>query len=290
MNLSERFIDLHLHSTCSDGLLPPEELVALAAARGLSAIALADHDNVDGVDVAMEAGRRHGVEIISGVELSVIWEDLEDVHLLGYGFDQHDPGLLASLDSFRAFRAGRNEQIVERVNSRLLEQGKDPIRFDRVCQLAGGTFGRPHIARALLEAGHVKTMEDAFKRYLVPCNVPKRFFPVVEAIDLIHAAGGLAVLAHPPYIPGGRQGFRVILDDLVSKGLDGVEVYCGGSGPEDTFWYLTETRKRGLLVTGGSDDHGNGEPQTDAPGAGIGSLCVPYVLLEEMHAALHRRG
>jgi predicted metal-dependent phosphoesterase TrpH len=288
MDLSERFIDLHLHTTCSDGLLAPEELVALAATRGLAAIALADHDNVDGIDVAMEAGRRSGVEVISGVELSVIWEDLEDIHLLGYGFDQHHPGLLSSLASFRDFRAGRNEQIVERVNTRLLEQGREPIRFERVCELAGGTFGRPHIARALLEAGQVKTMEDAFSRYLVPCNVPKRYFPVAEAIDLIHAAGGVAVLAHPPFIPGGRQAFRTILDDLVAKGLDGVEVYTGGSGPEETYWYLTETRKRGLLVTGGSDDHGNGDLETDAPGARIGSLSIPYALLQELRVALAR--
>ncbi|ORJ57582.1 PHP domain-containing protein [Geothermobacter hydrogeniphilus] len=290
MNQADKTVDLHLHSTCSDGLMTPEEVVMLAAERGVAAIALADHDNVDGIDAALAAGERLGVEVISGVELSVIWEDLQDVHLLGYGFDHHHPRLTASLAEFRDFRAGRNERIVERVNDRLVEQGRTPISFERVWQLAGGTFGRPHIARALLEAGHVKTMEEAFKNYLVSCNIQKRFFPVVEAIDLIHDAGGVAVLAHPPYIPGGRETFRRILDDLQPKGLDGVEVYNGGAGVEETFWYLTETRRRGLLVTGGSDDHGNGDSGQDAAGARLGSLNVPYDCLEELRRKLESAG
>jgi len=285
----QKTVDLHLHSTCSDGLMTPEEVVTLAAERGVAAIALADHDNVDGIDAAMAEGERLRVDVISGVELSVCWEDLEDVHLLGYGFDHHHPQLIASLAEFRQFRAGRNEQIVERVNARLAEQGRAPISFERVRQLAGGTFGRPHIARALLEAGHVKTMEEAFKGFLISCNVQKRFFPVLEAIELIHAAGGLAVLAHPPYIPGGRATFRRLLDDLQPKGLDGVEVYNGGAGVEEGFWYLTETRKRGLLVTGGSDDHGNAASTQDAPGSRLGSLNVPYDCLVELRLALASR-
>jgi len=283
-------VDLHLHSTCSDGLMTPEEVVALAAERGVAGIALADHDNVDGIDAAIAAGEKLGVEVISGVELSVIWEDLQDVHLLGYGFDQHHPQLSASLAEFRDFRARRNEQIVERVNEKLADQGREPISFERVRQLAGGTFGRPHIARALLEAGHVASMEEAFKQFLIPCNVPKRYFPVLEAIDLIHAAGGVAVLAHPPYIPGGRSTFRRILDDLQPKGLDGVEVYNGGAGVEEAFWYLTETRRRGLLVTGGSDDHGSSDPEQDAAGCRLGSLNVPYDCLQELREELAARG
>ncbi|GAB4164158.1 MAG: PHP domain-containing protein [Geothermobacteraceae bacterium] len=281
-------IDLHLHSTCSDGLRTPEEVVALAAQRHVAAIALADHDNVDGIDAALAAGQRLGVEVISGVELSVIWRDIEDVHLLGYGFDQHHAGLVEALRGFRDFRETRNERIVERVNARLVEQGRESITFERVRQLAGGTFGRPHIARALIEAGHVADMEQAFRDYLVPCNVAKRFFPVEEAVELIHQAGGVAVLAHPPYIPGGRDTFLAMLEDLVPKGLDGVEVYNGGAGPEETFWYLTETRRRGLLVTGGSDDHGT-DRDADAPGHGLGSLEIPWELLVELRQELDRR-
>ncbi|TYO99845.1 hypothetical protein EDC39_1015 [Geothermobacter ehrlichii] len=289
MTRPDKTIDLHLHSTCSDGLLAPRQVVELAARRGVAAIALADHDNVDGVDVAMAAGAELGVEVIAGVELSVIWGEVQDVHLLGYGFDHHHSELTASLAEFRAFRAGRNERIVERVNEKLAAQGRTPIRFERVRQLAGGTFGRPHIARALIEAGHVVDMEQAFRDYLVPCNVPKRFFPAEEAIALIHAAAGVAVLAHPPYLPGGRDTFLRLLDDLVPRGLDGVEVYNGGAGVEETFWYLTETRRRGLLVTGGSDDHGRGEEGEESPGCSLGSLNVPYALYEELLQALARR-
>ncbi len=286
---SGKTIDLHLHTTCSDGLMTPEQVVALAAERGVAAIALADHDNVDGIDAALAAGAGLGVEVLSGVELSVIWGEVQDVHLLGYGFDHHHPQLTASLAEFRAFRAGRNARIVERVNEKLAAQGRTPIRFERVRQLAGGTFGRPHIARALLEAGHVADMEQAFRDYLVPCNVPKRYFPVEEAIELIHAAGGVAVLAHPPYLPGGRETFLGLLDDLAPRGLDGVEVYNGGATGEELFWYLTETRRRGLLVTGGSDDHGQGGTDEDAVGCTLGSLKVPYGLYEELRQALAKR-
>ncbi|HAD03616.1 MAG TPA: phosphatase, partial [Desulfuromonas sp.] len=195
-----RYVDLHLHSTCSDGLHPPAAVVAMAAGLGLAAIAIADHDNIDGIDAAMAAGAAHGVEVLSGVELSVIWQGYDDIHLLGYGFDHHQEKLRHDLTAFQDFRARRNEMIVERVNEKLAAEGRGAIDFAVVREKAGGTVGRPHIAMALVEAGIVTDSEAAFNRYLIPCNVAKRDFPIAEAIALIHSAGGVAVLAHPPFI------------------------------------------------------------------------------------------
>jgi len=282
------YVDLHLHSTCSDGLHPPAEVVRQAAAAGLAAIALCDHDNIDGIDAAMAAGREGGVEVLSGVELSVLWEEHEDIHLLGYGFDHRDAALGAALREFQDFREGRNERIVERVNARLAAEGRAPIDFLRVRALAGGTVGRPHIAQALIEAGHVKHNEEAFRNYLVPCNVAKRYFPVDEAIALVHAAGGVTSLAHPPFITNDRKEFERLLDAFVPLGLDGVEAWNNGSSNDDIDWYITAARRRGLIVTGGSDYHGIEAGQVRL-GSGRGNLKIPYACVEEIRAALARR-
>lgn len=269
------FVDLHLHSTCSDGKLSPEGVIAAAAAAGLRAVALADHDNIDGIEPALATGERLGIEVLSGVELSVVWGERKDVHLLGYAFDWRHPELVQSLAEFQAFRENRNAQIVDRVNARLAKEGRQPISFARVRQLAGGTVGRPHVALALLEAGAVRSVEDAFRRYLGSCNVPKRFFPADEAIDLLHRAGGVAVLAHPPFVTRDRQAFLAFLEELITLGLDGVEVHNSGASKEDIDWYLTQAVRRGLLVTGGSDYHGL-EGEGLRIGIGPGHLRIPY--------------
>lgn len=277
-------VDLHLHSTCSDGALSPQAVAERAAALGLKALALADHDNIDGIDALLAAGEKLGLEVLSGVEFSVVWRHWNDIHLLGYCFDHHYPPLVAALREFQLFRETRNERIVERVNQRLVTEGRQPISFARVRELAGGTVGRPHIAMALHEIGAVRTTEEAFKRYLVPCNVEKRLFPVSEAIELIHAAGGVAVLAHPPFITRDREEYRALLDELVELGLDGVEVYNSGSSRDERDWYLTETRRRGLIVTGGSDFHGlPGEEQQIGE---VRGKKIPYSCVEEIRARL----
>ena len=280
-----RLVDLHLHSTYSDGILAPTEVVRLAAEAGLAAVSLADHDNIEGTDEALAAGREFGVEVLSAVELSVVAGSFSDVHLLGYGFDHHHPELLASLHEFRAFREGRNERIVARVNDRLAAEGREPIDFAAVRALAGGTVGRPHIAMALMEKGYACDRDEAFKRYLVPCNVPKRYFPVAEAIDLVHRAGGVTVLAHPPYITPSRTAFRELLAELIALGLEGIEVYNTGASRDDLDWYLTEARRHHLIVTGGSDFHGI-EGGEITIGVGRGNLRIPYSCVEELRAAL----
>lgn len=273
-------VDLHLHSTHSDGTLPPAALVSQAAALGLRAIALADHDNLDGIAEARHAGEAMGVEVVAGVELSVVWGELRDLHLLGYAFDPQHPGLNAALVEFRAFRAKRSRLILERVNARLAGAGQPALDFATVAARAGGTLGRPHLGQALLAAGHVRSMEEAFTRYLVPCNVPKRLFPVDEAISLLHAAGGCAVLAHPLFIDTDEAALPGLIDTLIDLGLDGMEVWCGGAGNDEVDRLLTLARRKGLIATGGSDFH---QPGTGpAMGSGLGNLRIPYRCVEEL--------
>lgn len=278
------FVDLHLHSTYSDGVMAPAELVGQAARLGLRAIALADHDNVDGIPEAQAAGEQYGVEIITGVELSVVWEELSDLHLLGYDFDCRDAALREALAEFRAFRAGRSERILENINQRLHAERRPPLRFAEVAARAGGTLGRPHIGQALIAAGYARDMEEAFSRYLVPCNLAKRFFPIAEAIDLVHRAGGCVVLAHPPFIKVTDAELNNCLDVFIGLGLDGLEAYNSGTDNAGIDRYITIARRLGLIVTGGSDFH-QPQPGGVAMGVGRGNLKVPYRCVEEIRAA-----
>ncbi len=277
------FVDLHLHSTFSDGHLSPAELVARAAGAGLRAIAITDHDNVDGVPEAIAAGRRAGIEIVSGVELSVVWQNYQEIHLLGYDFDPQNAFLQRSLQEFRAFRANRSREILTRVNQRLIDQNKPPLDFAKVADLAGGTLGRPHIGQALLNAGHVRSMEQAFQAYLVPCNIPKRHFPVNDAIDMLHGAGGCAVLAHPPFIGIAERELEGLVDSFIDMKLDGLEVYNGGADNATIDRHLTLARRRNLIVTGGSDFHRD-EPAGAELGRWRGDLKISYRCVEEIHA------
>jgi predicted metal-dependent phosphoesterase TrpH len=281
-------VDLHLHSTFSDGVLTPTELVAEAAKANLRAIALADHDNVDGIPEAMAAGKEHGIEVISGVELSVVWGDYQDLHLLGYNFDYNDSALKKSLHEFRDFRAGRSQRILENINQKLASENKAQIDFTEVTKRAGGTIGRPHIGQALLEAGYVKTMDEAFERYLVQCNEPKRYFLMDEAIRLIHSAGGCTVLAHPPFIKVDDVTLKELLHEFIAMGLDGIEAYNSGSTNDMIDRYITLGRQMGLIITGGSDFHQPIEGGV-VMGSGRGNLKIPYRCVEEIHDITNAR-
>ena len=284
----EKRVDLHLHTTCSDGWLSPAELIARAAAAGMQVVAVADHDNVDGIDAAIAAADDCGIEVIPAVELSCQWRDYHDIHLLGYGFDHQHPELLRKLAGFREFRAGRNQQIVEKVNRQLRDEGRAPLDFAQIEASAGGTLGRPHIALALRAAGCVQSHDEAFERYLVPNNVPKRLFPIDEAIALIHRCGGIAVLAHPPYVTRRHDALENLITEFVDLGLDGLEAYNNGVNQDGVFWLINLARRHGLIVTGGSDFHGSEEGET-AIGGGNGRLKIPYACVEEVRLALQRR-
>ncbi len=261
----------------------------MATRAGLVAIAIADHDNIDGIDPAMAAARTLGLEVIPAVELSSQWRTFTDMHLLGYGFDHQDRALASELRQFQSFRAQRNEKIIAAVNLKLADEKRAPIDPQEVRSLAGGTIGRPHIAQVLRQKGYVSGNEEAFTRYLVPCNVPKYFFPADKAISLIHACGGVAVLAHPPYVTRDHHQLEALVAELVSLGLDGIEVYNNGSGLEDTDRLIRVARHHDLIITGGSDFHG--EPGSAIQiGYGLRGIRVPYDCVDEIKQALTRRG
>lgn len=281
-------VDLHVHTTCSDGHFSPRQVVKLACKAGVRAIAIADHDNIDGIDEAQSAGEEYGLEVFAAVELSSQWQDHPDIHLLGYGFDHHDPQFKRQLARFQTFRAGRNQQIVEKVNRQLAAEGRAALDFNTITQSAGGTIGRPHIAQALRRAGYVASHDDAFDRYLEPNNVAKCFFPIDEAIALIHATGGVAVLAHPPYVTRNHAELENLVESFAAMGLDGLEAYNNGVNQDGVFWLINLARRHGLIVTGGSDFHGS-EGSEITIGGGQGRLPIPYACVEELHSALRRR-
>ena len=250
------FIDLHIHSNCSDGAFSPTELVQLASSEGLIAVAIADHDSVAGVAEGVAAGTACGIEVIPAVELSVQFKEWQDVHLLGYGMEWSDARFLQELNGFRDRREHRNIEILERVNEMLAEEGRAPVELSEVLAFARDSIGRPHIARALLERGYVSTVEDAFRRFLIPCNVPKCYWPMQDAIREIRRLGGVAVLAHPTTVSSDRQELRDILTELSETGLDGIEVFNNLAQQDEMEFLRRLADELGLLVTGGSDFHG----------------------------------
>lgn len=249
-------IDLHIHSSFSDGAFTPSELVALAVKLDVGVIAIADHDSVAGVGEATVAGDAAGIEIIPAVELSVQFKEWQDVHLLGYGIDCCDEKFLQSLDGFRERREGRNDEILARVNAILNDEGRSPLDRRNVLAFARDSIGRPHIARALLEQRYAVSVEDAFRRYLVPCNVPKSYWPIDDAIAEIHRIGGVAVLAHPTSITKDTITLGSVISNLQLVGLDGIEVYNNMGWPLEIEFLRRTAEDSGLLMTAGSDFHG----------------------------------
>ena len=252
-------IDLHTHSTASDGTLSPEELADLAAEKGLRAIALTDHDTVGGVAAALERGNHRRVLVIPGVELGARYNGGGQMHILGYYIDHRHPFLLDRLSWLRARRRERAEKIVSR-----LHEIDVPISRDRVFQLAGiGSLGRPHVARALLEAGHVRSVSEAFDRYLkegAPAFIEKFQFTSRQAIRLIRTSGGVAVLAHPASLKLSPNGLEACVEQLISEGLGGIEVYWSKHSKSEIAYYEGVATRFGLIVTAGSDFHGINKP------------------------------
>jgi 3',5'-nucleoside bisphosphate phosphatase len=270
------FVDLHSHSTASDGSRPPRAVVVAARAAGLSAIALTDHDTMAGVAEAADAGRQLGVRVVPGVELSAIDGDRE-VHVLGLHIERA-AALETMLSEFRESRHARAEQIVAKLNALAI-----PITFDAVlAQAAGGAIGRPHIARALIAEGWARDSRDAFDRYLgagKPAYVPKQRLSVAEAVALIHAGSGIAVLAHP-----GGDGRREIVERFVALGLDGLEVRHPGHSAEDIARLGALVDFFRLVPSGGSDWHGAAEgPRT------LGVMRVPGSWLDRQDARVADR-
>lgn len=274
----KNLVDLHLHSTHSDGVRTPAELVAMASGLGLRAIALADHDTVDGVDEALAAGEACGIEVLPALEFSVAFGSYRDVHVLGYLIDHRDTGLRDILSEFRERRARRGEAIVDRINEKLATEGRSPISSADASALAGGALGRPHIAQVLMARGYVRDMQEAFIRYLIPCDVPKRYFPVEEALATIRRLGGVAVLAHPTTVTAERDTLTAVIDTLCAMGLGGLEAYNNVCSEQESSFLRSYADKQGLVWTGGSDYHGIEEGIS--MGSGRGSMAVPYSCVE----------
>ncbi|MCC5875412.1 MAG: PHP domain-containing protein [Candidatus Sumerlaeia bacterium] len=247
--MSQIYADLHSHSNASDGSDRPAEVVRRAKAAGLAVLALTDHDTVAGVAEAMEEGRRQGVKVIAGTELTC-YVDGREVHVLGYGIRIDDPDLAGHCTRFQKARIERAAEI----GRRLAEAGA-PIDIESVMAEAdGGVVGRPHVARALHAAGHVSSVQEAFNRFLAegkPANVHKLQVTAEECVDVIRKAGGIAVMAHP----GLNNQFELV-ERLQRAGAVGVEVWHSSHDRQDTEKLEQIANDRGLLKTGGSDCHG----------------------------------
>ncbi len=266
--MQKRWIDLHIHTTASDSLLTPTEALRFAKECELSAISITDHDSIDGFVQAKLKADELGIEVISGVELSVTYKG-EDFHLLGYLIDYENPEFLKKINSFRDERFLRGEKMVEKLN----EMGID-LRLDTVRAIAGnGSVGRPHLADALVKEEFVHTYDEAFARYLgyhAPAYVPKKYLTPKEGIDLIHLVRGVAVFAHP-----GTCRSQHVIYDFLDMGLDGIEAYHSQHDRNMTTHYMNLAKKLGLIYTGGSDCHGRRKGKVL-----IGTVKVPYRCLD----------
>lgn len=273
---SAGFVDLHTHSTASDGSRAPADVVRAARDAGLAAIALTDHDTVAGMPDAMAAGRELGVRVVAGVELSAV-EGTAETHVLGLHLADLD-GLETKLAALREMRVTRAQRIVERLATLGVHISLEEV----LVHAGGGAVGRPHIARTLVSNGWATDLRDAFDRYLGngrAAFVPKDQLPLADAIAMIHHAGGLAVLAHPAH-----GGTRARIESLAALGLDGVEVRHPSHSSEDSARLGALVEHFGLVPSGGSDWHGAADGMRV-----LGMMRVPGQWLERQDERVARR-
>ena len=266
-------VDLHLHTTYSDGRLTPGELIQIAAEQGISVIAITDHDTVNGIEPALQAMECFPyVTVIPGVEINTDVHQGE-VHILGYFIDYKNKPLLDTLDSLRSSRKDRAQKMLDKLNKMGIH-----IEWERILELAdGGSVGRPHIAQALYEGQHVSTLQDAFERYIGrngPAYAERDRLSPKQAVELIIKADGLPVIAHPASIKNLDQ----MIVDLKQSGLAGIEVYYDNYD-KDTIERLRKlTEKHDIIATGGSDFHGF-EDDHETP---LGDAKVPFECAEDL--------
>ena len=272
-----KFADLHLHTNFSDGTYSPEEMVAQAKAHELSAIALTDHDTVEGCARTARACRAERIEFIPGTELTAE-HDENELHILGYFLDTKNPRLLTEMAQFQTVRQNRIREMVAKLN-----QLNIPLDTEKVFALANcRSPGRPHVARALVQGGFCSSSDEAFERFLKknrPAWVGKFKISAADAVELIHHAGGVAVFAHP-----GLNRVDEVIPDLVDAGLDGIECFHTKHSITTANHYLTIAKRFGLFITGGSDCHGmtKGKPL-------IGTVKVPYEYVEQLKSKAETR-
>jgi predicted metal-dependent phosphoesterase TrpH len=278
-------IDLHIHSTASDGTLTPAEIIARACRLGLAAIAITDHDTVDGVHQILQNGPPKEIHFVTGVELSTAaphgFPCKGSMHLLGYGFRPDDLALGRQLQKLQDARRNRNPRII----AKLQALGVDISMEELARGDARQQTGRPHIARLLVEKGIVATFDEAFERFIgndAPAYVNKYRIPSRDAIQLILQAGGIPVLAHPALIhPIDNWQFADLLTELRSSGLQGLEAYYPEHSEDQTQQFLALAERQGLLVTGGTDFHGTIKPDIEM-GCAKGDFHVPFEVYQQL--------
>ncbi|MFH1581151.1 MAG: PHP domain-containing protein [Pseudomonadota bacterium] len=278
-------IDLHIHSTASDGTFSPPEIISLAHSLNMGAIAITDHDTIDGSKEAFTLDIPPSLKLLAGVEISVSSNPslsyAGSFHMLGYSIRLDDPVLNRTLDMLQDARRNRNPRIVKLLN-------KIGINFslkDVADEFSEGQLGRPHIARLMVKRGFVKSINEAFDKYLGtgrPAYVDKYRLDCGQAIEIILAAGGIPVLAHPFFLQiENKDRFENLIVNLKEMGLKGIEAYYPEHSPDLTAFYAEVANRYGLLITGGTDFHGSIKPDVKM-GSGRGDLFVPYELYEKL--------
>jgi len=276
-------IDLHVHSNKSDGTYSPTRLVQYAVEKGLSAFALTDHDTIKGIDEAMQAAQGQPVTVIPGIEFSTAYED-KDIHILGLAIDYKHPVFRSSLDNFISAREERNAKMCKR----LQEYAGIDITYEKLlAEFPCAVITRAHYARYLLNHGYTKSMPEAFERYIgdrAPCFVPREKVTPVQAVELVLSGGGIPVLAHPPLYHMSDHRLDRLVSLLVDHGLVGIEaIYSTYTAGEEVHMRSLASQYH-LLISGGSDFHGEIKPDIDL-GVGKGKLNVPdYILTDLLHA------
>lgn len=270
-------VDLHVHTNYSDGTDSPAEIVAKAKAIGLAAVAITDHDTLEGIEPAIAASKQHHLEIIPGIELGSFYQE-QEVHILGYLLDPHDQEFLNKLSSIRDDRELRMTKMIKKLKDLGIQ-----INLERVRAISGeGSMGRPHLAAALVEKGVVKTSPEAFDLYIGqgrPAYVPRNKLTPAEAVLMIRTCGGVAILAHPGLIKA-----QVPLEELIHAGIAGLEAHHPAHNRELASYYERLAREKGLIATGGSDYHGPG----NHTGSSLGLATVPYKVIEALKAKKRR--
>jgi predicted metal-dependent phosphoesterase TrpH len=276
--MSSGLVDLHTHTTHSDGSASPAELIRRASEKGARSIAITDHDTVGALPEARISADRFGVELVPGIEISAEYSP-GTMHILGYFIDDESPMLNQKLDELKQARERRNPEIARRLQSLGCE-----IDYEEVAQLAGNkVVGRPHFARLLVERGYAGSIQEAFDKLLkkgAPAYVEKARLSPADSIALIHIAGGVAVLAHPYQLKQpSYEAASILIEELASRGLDGIEAIYSRHSEDERLTYAEIATRHDLLVTGGSDYHGTYKPDIDIVN-GLGDLEVPYELLD----------
>lgn len=278
-------IDLHMHTTHSDGSFKPRELIRHAKEKGLGCISVTDHDTMSSLEECADEAKNQGIELIPGIEISAQFEP-GTLHILGYFLDANDPELNKTLGDIQKARRERNPQIIKQLNKLGI-----PITYYEVEAESGGKqIGRPHFAKVLLKKGIVKSMDEAFNRYLSkgkPAYVDKRRLSPAESIQRIRNAGGIASVAHPKQMKLSEEELTKEFARLVDEGLGGIEAYNSCQNPQEASLYKRLAKRFNLLVTGGSDFHGANKPEVELGYLGDG-VELDYGVIEKMKKALKK--